>query len=71
MDASAFTFLRSLMLGEPAENEALTARRAAVVKRLQQYTSGVQAKGVEDTAFFRDNTLLALNEVGGNPLARR
>ena len=67
MDASAFTFLRSLMLGEPAENEALTARRAAVVKRLQQYTSGVQAKGVEDTAFFRDNTLLALNEVGGNP----
>jgi (1->4)-alpha-D-glucan 1-alpha-D-glucosylmutase len=29
--------------------------------------SGVQAKGVEDTAYYRDNTLLALNEVGGDP----
>ena len=70
MDASAFAFLRSLLFGEPADKEALTARRAAVVKRLQQYTSGVQAKGVEDTAFFRDNTLLALSEVGGNPADR-
>ena len=42
------------------------SRRAGrLVKRLQQYTSGVHAKGVEDTAFYRDNTLLALNEVGG------
>jgi (1->4)-alpha-D-glucan 1-alpha-D-glucosylmutase len=27
----------------------------------------VQAKGVEDTAFYRYNTLLPLNEVGGDP----
>lgn len=67
MDASAFAFLRSLMLGEPVENADLAQRRAALVKRLQQYTSGVHAKGVEDTAFYRDNTLLALNEVGGSP----
>jgi malto-oligosyltrehalose synthase len=67
MDCSAFTFLRSLMLGELVDDPALAARRALLVKRLQQYTSGVHAKGVEDTAFYRDNTLLALNEVGGNP----
>jgi malto-oligosyltrehalose synthase len=67
MDSSAFAFLRSLLLGEPVDDPALAARRAQLVKRLQQYTSGVYAKGVEDTAFYRDNTLLALNEVGGNP----
>ena len=67
MDSSAFGFLRSLMLGELVDDPALAARRATLVKRLQQYTSGVHAKGVEDTAFYRDNTLLALNEVGGNP----
>jgi (1->4)-alpha-D-glucan 1-alpha-D-glucosylmutase len=67
MDSSAFAFLRSLLLGELVDDPALAARRALLVKRLQQYTSGVHAKGVEDTAFFRDNTLLALNEVGGNP----
>jgi (1->4)-alpha-D-glucan 1-alpha-D-glucosylmutase len=67
MDSSAFRFLRSLLLGELVDDAALAARRALLVKRLQQYTSGVHAKGVEDTAFYRDNTLLALNEVGGNP----
>lgn len=67
MDSSAFTFLRSLLLGELVDDPALAARRATLVKRLQQYTSGVHAKGVEDTAFYRDNTLLAVNEVGGNP----
>lgn len=67
MDSSAFAFLRSLLLGELVDDPALAARRALLVKRLQQYTSGVHAKGVEDTAFYRDNTLLALNEVGGDP----
>jgi (1->4)-alpha-D-glucan 1-alpha-D-glucosylmutase len=69
MDSSAFAFLRSLLLGELVDDPTLAARRALLVKRLQQYTSGVHAKGVEDTAFYRDNTLLALNEVGGNPAA--
>jgi malto-oligosyltrehalose synthase len=69
MDSSAFAFLRSLLLGELVDDPALAVRRALLVKRLQQYTSGVHAKGVEDTAFYRDNTLLALNEVGGNPAA--
>jgi len=39
----------------------------AFVRRFQQTTPAVMAKGVEDTAFYRYNRLLALNEVGGDP----
>jgi maltooligosyltrehalose synthase len=67
MDSSAFAFLRSLLLGEPVDDSRLAARRAAIVKRLQQYTSGVQGQGSRGHCVYRDNTLLALNEVGGNP----
>jgi (1->4)-alpha-D-glucan 1-alpha-D-glucosylmutase len=37
------------------------------VYRFQQFTSPVMAKGVEDTAFYCSNRLLAMNEVGGDP----
>ncbi|HXH87164.1 MAG TPA: hypothetical protein VNI55_00960 [Gaiellaceae bacterium] len=39
----------------------------AFVVRFQQTTPPVHAKGVEDTAFYRWNGLVALNEVGGDP----
>lgn len=43
----------------------------AEVRRLaykaQQVTSPVMAKGLEDTAFYRFNRLISLNEVGGHP----
>ncbi|WP_433076278.1 malto-oligosyltrehalose synthase [Dactylosporangium sp. CA-052675] len=35
--------------------------------RFQQLTGAVMAKGVEDTAMYRWNHLIALNEVGGDP----
>ena len=35
--------------------------------RFQQTTGPVMAKGVEDTAFYRYQRLVALNEVGGDP----
>jgi (1->4)-alpha-D-glucan 1-alpha-D-glucosylmutase len=35
--------------------------------RFQQFTPAVTAKGVEDTAFYRYNRLVSLNEVGGDP----
>ncbi len=38
-----------------------------VIMRLQQFTSVVMAKGFEDTALYRYNRLLSLNEVGSNP----
>lgn len=34
---------------------------------LQQYTGPVMAKGYEDTALYRYNRLISLNEVGGDP----
>src|SRR3954467_14385974 len=37
------------------------------VTRFQQTSPPVTAKGVEDTAFYRYNRLVALNEVGGDP----
>ncbi len=62
----------------PVEQAALPAELArlllleerghdAFVVRFQQTTPPVHAKGVEDTAFYRFNRLLALNEVGGAP----
>ncbi len=38
-----------------------------VVIRLQQIMPAIQAKGLEDRAFYRYRRLLALNEVGGDP----
>jgi (1->4)-alpha-D-glucan 1-alpha-D-glucosylmutase len=35
--------------------------------KLQQYSGPVMAKGLEDTAFYRYNRFIALNEVGGRP----
>jgi (1->4)-alpha-D-glucan 1-alpha-D-glucosylmutase len=37
------------------------------VTRFQQTTGPIMAKGVEDTALYRYNRLVALNEVGGEP----
>jgi (1->4)-alpha-D-glucan 1-alpha-D-glucosylmutase len=37
------------------------------VIRFQQATGPVQAKGLEDTAFYRQVPLVSLNEVGGDP----
>ena len=42
-----------------------TALRFAM--RMQQFSGPVMAKGVEDTAFYRYNRFVALNEVGGAP----
>ena len=50
----------------PADaNEARERLRFAM--KFQQYTGPLQAKGLEDTAFYRYNLLLSLNEVGGDP----
>jgi len=37
------------------------------VLRFQQVTGPIMAKGIEDTAFYVDHTLISLNEVGGHP----
>src|SRR4051795_12268559 len=50
----------------PADAEESAARLRFAMK-FQQYTGPLQAKGLEDTAFYRNNILLSLNEVGGDP----
>src|SRR5690606_20312704 len=46
------------------------ALRTAVldfIARFQQLSGPATAKGLEDTAFYRYNRFVSLNEVGGNP----
>jgi (1->4)-alpha-D-glucan 1-alpha-D-glucosylmutase len=50
-------------LGGQFDPEA--AREAAM--RVQQYTGPVMAKGLEDTALYRQSRLIALNDVGSHP----
>ncbi|HEX4864689.1 MAG TPA: malto-oligosyltrehalose synthase, partial [Acidimicrobiales bacterium] len=62
IDAELVVFLGELALGV---HEG--AAEAEFSQRLQQLTAPVIAKGVEDTAFYRYNRLISLNEVGGEP----
>jgi (1->4)-alpha-D-glucan 1-alpha-D-glucosylmutase len=67
-DPSVFDFVRSVLTLEAAPKGG--ARRGQMVEfamRFQQLTAPVVAKGVEDTAFYRYNRLIALNEVGNDP----
>ncbi len=54
--------------GYPPADEGEVRDRLRFSMKFQQYTGPVQAKGLEDTAFYRYNFLLSLNEVGGDPL---
>ncbi|MBA8793083.1 (1-_4)-alpha-D-glucan 1-alpha-D-glucosylmutase [Friedmanniella endophytica] len=45
----------------------LTDPADELARRFQQLTGATMAKGVEDTAFYRYNRFVALNEVGGDP----
>lgn len=66
-DPSVFDFVKSVLL---LENVPAGPRRTEMLRfsmRFQQFTAPVVAKGIEDTAFYRYNRLIALNEVGGHP----
>jgi (1->4)-alpha-D-glucan 1-alpha-D-glucosylmutase len=53
--------------GYPPADSAEEAQRLRFSMKFQQYTGPLQGKGLEDTAFYRYNLLLSLNEVGGDP----
>ncbi len=66
VDPSIFAFIQATLTlsggvsgpGDPRLDFAL---------KFQQVTGPVMAKGIEDTAFYRYNRLISLNEVGGDP----
>lgn len=66
---SIVEFVRdTLLLRPPEDADADYVRdQLAFARKFQQLTSPVMAKGVEDTAFYRYNRLVSLNEVGGDP----
>lgn len=70
LDPSVFDFLYRLLTTDLVARPRSGFSREAVLRfamRVQQYSGPVMAKGLEDTAFYRYNRFVALNEVGGHP----
>ena len=69
LEESVFNFLRDILLLRFPENldEEARAAHEHFVLKFQQSTAPIMAKGLEDTAFYIYNRLVALNEVGGEP----
>jgi (1->4)-alpha-D-glucan 1-alpha-D-glucosylmutase len=69
ISASVFDFIHDvLLLHFPATmSDEHKQSWLDFVKRFQQITGPIMAKGVEDSAFYVYNRLVSLNEVGGNP----
>ena len=82
MEASLFDIFREVMLprdvdtgplpndrrgGYPPPTREDARERLRFAMKFQQYTGPVHAKGLEDTAFYRINVLLSINEDGGDP----
>lgn len=62
LDAELFDFI-----GDVLTLRVRGALEAEFLLRFQQFTAPVMAKGVEDTALYCFNRMIALNEVGGAP----
>jgi (1->4)-alpha-D-glucan 1-alpha-D-glucosylmutase len=70
VDPSAFDFLHRLLTTDLVAEPRSGFSRQSVIRfamRVQQYSGPVMAKSLEDTAFYRYNRFVALNEVGGYP----
>jgi (1->4)-alpha-D-glucan 1-alpha-D-glucosylmutase len=70
IDPSVFDFVAKLFTGDLVAEPRSGFSRSAVTRlamKIQQFSGPVMAKGLEDTAFYRYNRMLALNEVGGHP----
>ncbi|MDB5538496.1 MAG: maltooligosyl trehalose synthase [Devosia sp.] len=68
LQPQVFDFLEAVMTGEALCNrpDMRGAVRDAAM-RIQQYTGPVMAKGLEDTALYRFNRLIAVSDVGSKP----
>ncbi|MEZ5399117.1 MAG: malto-oligosyltrehalose synthase [Bryobacteraceae bacterium] len=76
-EPTIFSFIQRMLLpdredfarraGNAAAGDSAWRRAVRFAQKFQQYTGPVQAKGVEDTAFYRYIPLGSQNEVGGEP----
>src|SRR5262249_6184965 len=68
-EVSIFQFIRDILLLQAIDSEDQQGQdlQLQFVQKVQQTTSPVMAKAVEDTAFYIYNRLVSLNEVGGEP----
>jgi (1->4)-alpha-D-glucan 1-alpha-D-glucosylmutase len=68
-DSTIFEFVQRMLLAEAPQDasQELKSRIREFAMKVQQFTAPVTAKGVEDTAFYRYNRLVSLNDVGGDP----
>lgn len=69
IDASIFDFVQGVLLLRFPKKATESDRQAIVsfTGKFQQLTGPIMVKAVEDTAFYRFNRLVSLNEVGGAP----
>jgi (1->4)-alpha-D-glucan 1-alpha-D-glucosylmutase len=70
LDSSVFAFLARLLSGKLVEAPRSGFSRVAALRcalKFQQLSGPIMAKGLEDTAYYRYNRFIALNEVGCDP----
>jgi (1->4)-alpha-D-glucan 1-alpha-D-glucosylmutase len=67
-DTSVFDFVREVLSTRIAVGQDPVYQKAVTTfaMKFQQFTSPVMAKGLEDTASYRYNRLISLNDVGGD-----
>ena len=65
---AAFAFFRQVLFLDPPDYaNPLRAEYLQFVMRWQQFTGPVMAKGLEDTASYRHNSLISIADVGSDP----
>jgi glycogen operon protein len=67
ISTSVFDFLEQVLLLQTSASDPEREHHERFALRFQQLTGPVKAKAEEDTAFYRYNRLICLNEVGSNP----
>ncbi len=68
IEQPVFDFVRGALLLElPFPGGSARERMRRFALKFQQITAPTTAKGIEDTALYRFNRLVSLNEVGGEP----
>jgi (1->4)-alpha-D-glucan 1-alpha-D-glucosylmutase len=70
VDESVFDFLEQVLTGRLGQHGVSEPQRRSAIRcamKAQQLSGPVMAKGYEDTALYRYNRFVALNEVGSSP----